>query len=161
MVGTPESIPFFEQAMQLARRSLGLQYEAMQFGDEFCEVCRELFLYQYTKTRMELSAGVTEWLFEHCGGNISVLVSLIHDAQEIAILEGDDVLDMAMLEQLLPRLAELAEPVALSLSGSTLRVPCGTTTWTMLWYQLRPVERAASRWPFGTDSMPARKISAK
>jgi len=98
MVGTPESIPFFEQAMQLARRSLGLQYEAMQFGDEFCEVCRELFLYQYTKTRMELSAGVTEWLFEHCGGNISVLVSLIHDAQEIAILEGDDVLDMAMLE---------------------------------------------------------------
>lgn len=30
-------------------------------------------------------------------------------------------LDMAMLEQLLPRLAELAEPVALSLSGSTLR----------------------------------------
>ena len=98
MVGTPESIVFFEQAMQLARRSLGLQYEAMQFGDEFCEVCRELFLYQYTKTRMELSAGVTEWLFEHCGGNISVLVSLIHDAQEIAILEGDDVLDMAMLE---------------------------------------------------------------
>ena len=98
MVGTPESIPFFEQAMQLARRSLGLQYEAMQFGDEFCEVCRELFLYQYTKTRMELSDGVTEWLFEHCGGNISVLVSLIHDAQEIAILEGDDVLDMAMLE---------------------------------------------------------------
>lgn len=98
MVGTPESIPFFEQAMQLARRSLGLQYEAMQFGDEFCGVCRELFLYQYTKTRMELSDGVTEWLFEHCGGNISVLVSLIHDAQEIAILEGDDVLDMAMLE---------------------------------------------------------------
>lgn len=98
MVGTPESIPFFEQAMQLARRSLGLQYEAMQFGDEFCEVCRELFLYQYTKTRMELSAGVTEWLFEHCGGNISVLVSLIHDAQEIAILEGEDVLDMTMLE---------------------------------------------------------------
>ena len=59
---------------------------------------QELFLYQYTKTKMELSAGVTEWLFEHCGGNISVLVSLIHDAQEIAILEGDDVLDMAMLE---------------------------------------------------------------
>ena len=41
---------------------------------------------------------MTEWLFEHCGGNISVLVSLIHDAQEIAILEGEDVLDMTMLE---------------------------------------------------------------
>lgn len=31
MVGTPESIPFFEQAMQLARRSLGLQYGPLGF----------------------------------------------------------------------------------------------------------------------------------
>lgn len=35
MVGTPESIPFFEQAMQLARRSLGLQYGPLGFGEEF------------------------------------------------------------------------------------------------------------------------------
>lgn len=98
MVGTPESIPFFEQAMQLARRSLGLQYEAMKFGEEFCRVCEELFVYQYTKEAIELSDGEIEWLFEHCNGNISILVSLIHDAQEIAILEGYDILDMTMLE---------------------------------------------------------------
>ena len=30
MVGTPESAVFFESAMQLARRSLGLQYQAME-----------------------------------------------------------------------------------------------------------------------------------
>ena len=35
MVGTPESSVFFEQAMQLARRSLGLQYGEMEFGKEF------------------------------------------------------------------------------------------------------------------------------
>ena len=35
MVGTPESVPFFEQAMQLARRSVGLRYEAMEYGDYF------------------------------------------------------------------------------------------------------------------------------
>ena len=84
--------------MQLARRSLGLQYEAMKFGEEFCRVCEELFVYQYTKEAIELSDGEIEWLFEHCNGNISILVSLIHDAQEIAILEGYDILDMTMLE---------------------------------------------------------------
>lgn len=98
MVGTPESIPFFEQAMQLARRSLGLQYETMKFDEEFCRICKELFTYQYTRKAIELSEGIMEWLFEHCSGNISVLVSLIHDAQEIAILNGYDVLDMSMLE---------------------------------------------------------------
>lgn len=99
MVGTPESIPFFEQAMQLARRSLGLQYGTMEFGKGFCEVCRRIFTYQYTKEGMELTETVLEWLYEHCGGNLSILVSIFHDAQETAILEGRDILDMEALER--------------------------------------------------------------
>lgn len=98
MVGTPESIPFFEQALQLARRSLGLQYGTMEFGKDFCEVCRRIFTYQYTKEGMELTETVLEWLYEHCGGNLSILVSIFHDAQETAILEGRDILDMEALE---------------------------------------------------------------
>ena len=35
MVGTPESAVFFEQAMQLARRSLGLRYDVMDYGNSF------------------------------------------------------------------------------------------------------------------------------
>ena len=46
-----------------------------------------------------LTDGIIEWLYEHSGGNISILVALIHDAQEISILEGRDVLDMTALEQ--------------------------------------------------------------
>ena len=99
MVGTPDSIPFFEQAMQLARRSLGLQYGPLGFGEEFLKVCRLLFGYQYTKEGMDLSDSVLEWLYEHCGGNLSVLVALLHDAQETAILSGRDVLDMEALEE--------------------------------------------------------------
>lgn len=99
MVGTPESIPFFEQALQLARRSLGLQYGTMEFGEGFCEVCRRIFTYQYTKEGMELTETVLEWLYEHCGGNLSILVSIFHDAQETAILEGRDILDMEALER--------------------------------------------------------------
>ncbi len=88
MVGTPESTPFFEQALQLARRSLGLQYNTCEYNQYFVDFCRTLFEYQYTKNRVEISDGIIKWLYEHSGGILSVVVSLIHDTQEIAILNG-------------------------------------------------------------------------
>ena len=51
MVGTPESAVFFEQAMQLARRSLGLQYDVMKYGEDFRMFCEVLYSYQYVKQR--------------------------------------------------------------------------------------------------------------
>ena len=40
-----------------------------------------------------------EWLYEHSAGNISVVVSLIHDAQEIAILSGKETLNLEVLNE--------------------------------------------------------------
>ena len=40
-----------------------------------------------------------EWLYEHTSGNISVVVSLIHDAQEISILNGREVLNLESLNE--------------------------------------------------------------
>ena len=37
------------------------------------------------------------WLYNHSGGNASVIVGLIHDAQEIAILENLECLDITTL----------------------------------------------------------------
>jgi len=88
MVGTPESAVFFEQAMQLARRSLGLQYGRLEYDQYFHDFCCTLFRYQYLMKKNELTPAVNEWLYEHSGGVISVVVSLVHDAQEIAILNG-------------------------------------------------------------------------
>lgn len=99
MVGTPESAVFFEQAMQLARRSLGLRYDVMDYGDSFKTFCEVLYSYQYVKQRAEITDAVTAWLYEHTSGNISVVVSLIHDAQEIAILNGKEVLDLEALQE--------------------------------------------------------------
>ena len=99
MVGTPESAVFFEQAMQLARRSLGLRYDVMEYGDNFKRFCEILFSYQYVNHRIEITEAITEWLYEHSSGNISVVVSLIHDAQEIAILSGREVLDLESLNE--------------------------------------------------------------
>lgn len=99
MVGTPESAPFFEQAMQLARRSVGLQYHALDYDSYFQSFCRTVFNYQYTANRTEITESIIEWLYEHSAGLVSVVVSLIHDAQEIAILTGAEIIDLEMLNR--------------------------------------------------------------
>lgn len=99
MVGTPESAVFFEQAVQLARRSLGLRYDVMEYNEDFRRFCEIVFSYQYVKIRTEITDGIMEWLYEHTSGNISVVVSLIHDAQEIAILNGKEVLNLETLNE--------------------------------------------------------------
>lgn len=99
MVGTPESAVFFEQAVQLARRSLGLRYDVMEYGTDFRNFCEIVFSYQYVKQKTEITDGIVEWLYEHTSGNISVVVSLIHDAQEIAILSGKEVLNLESLNE--------------------------------------------------------------
>jgi len=99
MVGTPESAVFFEQAMQLARRSLGLRYDVMEYGEDFKTFCEVLYSYQYVKQRTEITDAIMAWLYEHTSGNISVVVSLIHDTQEIAILNGREVLNLESLNE--------------------------------------------------------------
>ena len=97
MVGTPESALFFEQAMQLARRSLGIQYGSIGYDAYFEEFCDVLFSYQFVRNETILTPGIMEWLYEHGTGIISVVVSLVHDAQEIAILNGKESLNLETL----------------------------------------------------------------
>lgn len=99
MVGTPESEIFFEQAMQLARRSVGLKYTALPYVEHFCEVCECLFSYQYVRNITQIDNTIIDWLYQHSAGVISIVVSLIHDAQEIAILNGREVLNIKSLDE--------------------------------------------------------------
>lgn len=99
MVGTPESERFFEQAMQLARRSIGLKYEELNYDSQFKNICTTLFSYQYTKKYSEISDQIIESLYQYSGGNISVIISLIHDAQEISLMNGREILDLISLEE--------------------------------------------------------------
>lgn len=99
MVGTPESVIFFEQALQLARRSLGLHYGALEYDQFFYDFCKTLFEYQYTKHKTDISDSIVRWLYEHSGGILSVVVSLIHDGQEIAILKGSEKLNLQALNE--------------------------------------------------------------
>ena len=97
MVGTPECKPFFEQKLQLARRSLGLYYKRLQYDVYYVKFCKTIYNYQYTQNKSEISEGIVEWLYEHSGGIVSLVVSLLHDAQEIAILSGYEKIDLNSL----------------------------------------------------------------
>ena len=99
MVGTPESTVFFEQAMQLARRSLGLQYDRLGYDQYFHDFCCTLYRYQYVRRKTDISPAIIEWLYEHSAGVISIVVSLIHDAQEIAILNCTEELNLDVLNE--------------------------------------------------------------
>lgn len=99
MVGTPESAIFFESAMQLARRSIGLRYSIMQYDNYFQNFCRFIFQYQYVQHKTSITPAITEWLYEHSAGIISIVVVLIHDAQEIAIVNGIEELNLYTLNE--------------------------------------------------------------
>lgn len=97
MVGTPESTLFFEQEAMLARRSLGLSYTTMEYNDEFREFCKTLLQYCYVQNVPTIDEAIFMWLYNHSNGNASVIVGLIHDAQEIAIMENIERLDISTL----------------------------------------------------------------
>lgn len=99
MVGTPDTLSLLETAFQLARRSLGLQYNTLNNDEYFMGFCKLLFQYQYVKTHTNITPQIIDWLYDHSGGVASVVVSLIHDAQELAILEGHEIFDISTLNQ--------------------------------------------------------------
>lgn len=97
MVGTPESERFFSQIDYLARRALGLTYTECSYDEYFRSFCETVFAYQYVKQKTEITDGIIEWLYEHSSGLVSNVITLIHDAQEIAILTGRERLDITAL----------------------------------------------------------------
>ena len=100
MVGTLETKAFFSNAsFQLARRSLGLEYTTLNLDNYFYELCETLTKYLYVKNDFILTEEVVTWLYTHSRGITSVLISLIKDAQEIAILEGIETLSLSTLNK--------------------------------------------------------------
>ena len=82
---------------QLARRTLGLYYEQMEYGEAFRDLCTTLWRYQYVKHRTELEEPMMYRLFDFSQGNPSVLVGLLHDVQECSILSGREEISSDLL----------------------------------------------------------------
>ena len=100
LVGTLETKAFFSEAsFQLSRRSLGLEYGSLPLGEYFIDLCRVLTSYIYVRNDFTLTDDIVHWLYQHSNGITSVVVSLIKDAQEIAMLDGTEALSIASLNK--------------------------------------------------------------
>lgn len=99
MVGVPTVEPFFEEIDYLARRALGLRYDKCGYDTYFREFCTTLFSYQYVKNKTNIDESIINWLYEHSVGTLALVVSLIHDSQELAILSGYETLDLKSLNK--------------------------------------------------------------
>lgn len=93
MVGLPETEVLFGREMQLARRSVGLSYSALPCDDYFIQFCGTLFSYQFVAHPSRLTPELIELLYECTGGIIAIVVSIIMEAQQIAILTGKEELN--------------------------------------------------------------------
>lgn len=99
MVGTPICEIFFEKEIQLARRALGLKYRSCEYNDYFRSFVELIFSYQFTNKATELSETLCRWLYDHSGGILSLVVSLMYDVQELAILSGEEIISVPLLEK--------------------------------------------------------------
>ena len=97
MCGTPECIPFFEQNPQMARRTVGLNYGPMEYDGFFKEFCGIICSYQYVQKEFVLTDMLMNWLYEHSAGTSGTLVALIHDSQELAIINGIEEISLTTL----------------------------------------------------------------
>lgn len=124
LVGTPSVIPFLSEGeFQLARRTLGLYYEPMEYGQAFRNLCTTLWRYQYVKHRAELDEPMMHRLFEFSQGNPSVLVGLLHDVQECSILSGREEISSDLLHAAYQtRLRMLHQHITPARKPSTSRV---------------------------------------
>lgn len=122
--GTPSLERFLaESEFQLARRTLGLYYEPMEYGQAFRDLCTTLFRYQYVKHRAELDEPMMHRLFEFSQGNPSVLVGLLHDVQECSILSGREEISSDLLHAAYQtRLRMLHQHITPARKPSTSRV---------------------------------------
>ncbi len=115
MVGLPETELFFNREMQLARRSVGLSYKALLCDDYFIKFCETMFSYQYVSNPSSFATGLLELLYECSGGILALVVSIIMEAQQIAILTGREALNKETIllayEERMKNIQEFVKPI--------------------------------------------------
>lgn len=88
LVGLPETEDLFQREMHLARRSVGLSYMESAFDDYFVRFCEVVYSYQYIANPSPMTPEIIETLYQCSNGVIGLVVSLIMESQQMAILSG-------------------------------------------------------------------------
>ena len=97
MVANPEIKPFLEQDLKMSRRSIGLEYKPLNYDETYFGFVKQLLSYQFTLKKVEITKGLLETIYEGTGGIPALIVSLIHDAQEKAIIDDLDAVSVSTI----------------------------------------------------------------
>lgn len=96
-VGLPETEDLFQRELHLARRSVGLSYVESPFDDYFVRFCETVFSYQYVARPSAITPEIIETLYQCSNGVIGLVVSLLMEAQQMAILSGKENLSREVI----------------------------------------------------------------
>ena len=99
MVGTNECRQFFSSTEYLARRATEIRFNPMSYDDDFKLFCKTLWNYQPLLNPSCISEADYEFLYEHSAGIVANIITLIHDAQELAILSGLETINRTILNK--------------------------------------------------------------
>jgi hypothetical protein len=122
-VGTPQCKDFFQSEPFLARRTLGISYSHLPYDDYFRDFCKTLFDYQFTTQQVELDESILSFLYQSSQGIIAHVVSLVVQAQELAILNKTERLDLTALKlALVQRMGIIAETLPIASKPSSNRI---------------------------------------
>jgi hypothetical protein len=114
-VGTPQCKDFFQSEPFLARRTLGISYSHLPYDEYFRDFCKTLFDYQFTTQQVELDESILSFLYQSSQGIIAHVVSLVVQAQELAILNKTERLDLTALKlALVQRMGIIAETLPIA-----------------------------------------------
>ena len=92
LVGLPETENLFQREMHLARRSIGLSYLELPCDDYFIRFCEIIYSYQYVAKPSAITPEILETLYQCSNGVIGLVVSLIIESQQTAVLSGKEEL---------------------------------------------------------------------
>jgi hypothetical protein len=120
LVGTQECTQLFSSSPFLMRRTFGLQYGLLAYDEYFRHFCETLFEYQYTLKKAILTSELLSFLFQISNGSIAIITSLFIQANEMAILNGSERIDLPLLkEAALRRMGVLFENLKVSKPHTT------------------------------------------
>lgn len=92
LVGLPETENLFQREMHLARRSIGLSYLESPCDDYFIRFCETVYSYQYVAKPSPITPEIIETLYQCSNGVIGLVISLLMESQQTAILSGRETL---------------------------------------------------------------------
>jgi len=123
LIGTMRAKSIFQQDFRQARRGSGqgdMVWEQMELGDDWDVIIEEMWTYQWTRQKVEITPDFREVLYDESQGIVDVAVKLYSLAQSRAIETGKETLTPSLIRQVAKEDLKLIQPMLRALRSGLL-----------------------------------------